>query len=104
MYIVSRTSKMVAPCNALQHFPRWNTVTPQIAEKMFSLLLSFNDELSFLLLLLLLFCRCILSTDMARHNEILNKFKDILADGFSFENEVHKSMVRHSTVFNVGKN
>ena len=35
---------------------------------------------------------------MARHNEILNKFKDILADGFSFENEVHKSMVRHSIV------
>ena len=50
------------------------------------------------LLLLLLLCRCILSTDMARHNEILNKFKDILADGFSFENEVHKSMVRHSVV------
>lgn len=40
-------------------------------------------------------CRCILSTDMARHNEILNKFKDILADGFSFENEAHKSMVRN---------
>ncbi|XP_020617045.1 high affinity cGMP-specific 3',5'-cyclic phosphodiesterase 9A-like [Orbicella faveolata] len=37
--------------------------------------------------------KCILSTDMARHNEILNKFKDILADGFSFENEVHKSML-----------
>jgi len=35
---------------------------------------------------------------MARHNEILNKFKDILADGFSFENEAHKSMVRHSIV------
>lgn len=33
---------------------------------------------------------------MARHNEILNKFKDILADGFSFENEAHKSMVRPS--------
>ena len=32
---------------------------------------------------------------MARHNEILNKFKDILADGFSFENEAHKSMVRY---------
>ncbi|CAH3038640.1 unnamed protein product [Porites lobata] len=37
--------------------------------------------------------KCILSTDMARHNEILNKFKDILADGFSFENEAHKSML-----------
>ena len=35
---------------------------------------------------------------MARHNEILNKFKDVLADGFSFENEVHKSMVRRSIV------
>ena len=45
---------------------------------------------------LISFCRCILSTDMARHNEILNKFKDILADGFSFENEAHKSMVRPS--------
>lgn len=53
------------------------------------------------LLLLLLLCRCILSTDMARHNEILNKFKDILADGFSFENEVHKSMVRHGIQCNV---
>ena len=95
MYHVSGTSKMVAPCNALQHFSQWNTVTPQIAKKMFSLLLSFNDKLSFLLLL---FCRCILSTDMARHNEILNKFKDILAVGFSFENEVHKSMVRHSII------
>ena len=31
---------------------------------------------------------------MARHNEILNKFKDMLADGFNFENEAHKSMVR----------
>ena len=31
---------------------------------------------------------------MARHNEILDKFKVILADGFSFENEAHKSMVR----------
>jgi len=38
---------------------------------------------------------------MARHNEILNKFKDILADGFSFENEVHKSMVRHGIQCNV---
>lgn len=37
--------------------------------------------------------KCILSTDMARHNEILNKFKDILADGFNFENEAHKSML-----------
>ena len=45
------------------------------------------------------FSRCILSTDMARHNEILNKFKDILADGFSFENEAHKSMVRLQWVF-----
>ena len=33
---------------------------------------------------------------MARHNEILNKFKEILADGFSFDNEAHKSMVRKS--------
>ena len=32
---------------------------------------------------------------MARHNEILDKFKVILADGFSFENEAHKSMVRY---------
>lgn len=37
--------------------------------------------------------KCILSTDMARHNEILNKFKDMLADGFNFENEAHKSML-----------
>ncbi|KAK2551247.1 High affinity cGMP-specific 3', partial [Acropora cervicornis] len=37
--------------------------------------------------------KCILSTDMARHNEILNKFKEILADGFSFDNEAHKSML-----------
>lgn len=38
---------------------------------------------------------------MARHNEILNKFKDILADGFSFENEVHKSMVRQLSLWHL---
>ena len=43
---------------------------------------------------LFLIFRCILSTDMARHNEILDKFRVILADGFSFENEAHKSMVK----------
>ena len=52
-----------------------------------------SSDVVFLYFFFLIF-RCILSTDMARHNEILDKFKVILADGFSFENEAHKSMVR----------
>uniref|UniRef100_M4AEC3 High affinity cGMP-specific 3',5'-cyclic phosphodiesterase 9A n=1 Tax=Xiphophorus maculatus TaxID=8083 RepID=M4AEC3_XIPMA len=38
-------------------------------------------------------CRCILATDMTRHNEILNKFKSILP-AFDFTNKEHKDLVR----------
>lgn len=66
---------------------------------MFLLLFSFNYNLLIVfVLLLVLFCRCILFIDMVRYNEILNKFKDILVDGFSFENEVYKFMVRYNIV------
>lgn len=37
--------------------------------------------------------RCILATDMARHNEILNKFK-MLQPVFDFNNKEHKEVVR----------
>ena len=37
--------------------------------------------------------RCILATDMARHNEILNKFKATLPV-FDFKTEGHKEVVR----------
>lgn len=36
--------------------------------------------------------RCILATDMARHNEILNKFKTI-QPVFDFTNKDHKEVV-----------
>lgn len=37
--------------------------------------------------------RCILATDMARHNEILNRFK-MLQPVFDFNNKEHKEVVR----------
>lgn len=37
--------------------------------------------------------RCILATDMARHNEILAQFKDAAADGFDFSNRTHVNLV-----------
>lgn len=36
--------------------------------------------------------RCILATDMARHNEILSDFREIIPD-FSFENRAHVNVV-----------
>ncbi|KAM4731337.1 LOW QUALITY PROTEIN: high affinity cGMP-specific 3',5'-cyclic phosphodiesterase 9A [Anableps anableps] len=36
--------------------------------------------------------KCILATDMTRHNEILNKFKSILS-GFDFTNKEHKDLL-----------
>eukprot|EP00057_Strongylocentrotus_purpuratus_P026302 XP_011680776.1 PREDICTED: high affinity cGMP-specific 3',5'-cyclic phosphodiesterase 9A [Strongylocentrotus purpuratus] len=36
--------------------------------------------------------RCILATDMAKHNEILNGFKDIIST-FDFSNKVHKDLL-----------
>ena len=88
-----------APCNAFQQFSSCSgtLLHPKLQRKCFQYYLASTIN-CFSLLLLVLFCRCILSTDMARHNEILNKFKDILADGFSFENEVHKSVVWYSSV------
>lgn len=38
-------------------------------------------------------CRCILATDMTRHNEILNKFKSILS-AFDFTSKEHREVVR----------
>ena len=40
--------------------------------------------------------RCILATDMAKHNEILNSFKDLLPT-FDFSNKDHKNQVRPGT-------
>jgi hypothetical protein len=37
--------------------------------------------------------RCILATDMARHNEILAQFKEAVADGFDFTNKTHVNLV-----------
>lgn len=36
--------------------------------------------------------RCILATDMARHNEILNQFKEIPPGGFDPENRAHVNL------------
>lgn len=36
--------------------------------------------------------RCILATDMARHNEILSDFREIMPD-FSYENRAHINVV-----------
>lgn len=41
-------------------------------------------------------CRCILATDMARHNEILNKFK-VMQPVFDFTNKDHKEVVKKNT-------
>lgn len=36
--------------------------------------------------------RCILATDMARHNEILSDFREIMPE-FSYENRAHVNVV-----------
>jgi len=36
--------------------------------------------------------RCILATDMARHNEILDQFRDIIPE-FDFSNKAHTDLV-----------
>ncbi|KAK6617424.1 hypothetical protein RUM43_014433 [Polyplax serrata] len=36
--------------------------------------------------------RCILATDMARHNEILTQFKDVISE-FDFSNKAHKNLL-----------
>lgn len=45
--------------------------------------------------------RCILATDMARHNEILTQFRDAVTEGFDFKNQLHINLVRFlsSTIF-----
>lgn len=46
--------------------------------------------------------RCILATDMARHNEILTQFQEITPT-FDYSNEVHINLVRsepHLLIFN----
>lgn len=42
--------------------------------------------------------RCILATDMARHNEILNKFK-VMQPVFDFTNKDHKEVVNTQNSF-----
>ncbi|XP_066903746.1 high affinity cGMP-specific 3',5'-cyclic phosphodiesterase 9A isoform X2 [Halyomorpha halys] len=37
--------------------------------------------------------RCILATDMARHNEILSQFKDAMISGFDFNNRTHINLL-----------
>uniref|UniRef100_A0A1B6LHS1 Phosphodiesterase n=1 Tax=Graphocephala atropunctata TaxID=36148 RepID=A0A1B6LHS1_9HEMI len=37
--------------------------------------------------------RCILATDMARHNEILAQFKDSVTDGFDYTNKTHVNLL-----------
>ncbi|RXG57970.1 High affinity cGMP-specific 3',5'-cyclic phosphodiesterase 9A [Armadillidium vulgare] len=41
--------------------------------------------------------RCVLATDMARHNEILSEFRDIV-DEFDFDNKSHINLVSTSPV------
>lgn len=42
--------------------------------------------------------RCILATDMARHNEILNQFKEII-HVFDFSNKAHTNLVSFTLSF-----
>lgn len=42
--------------------------------------------------------RCILATDMARHNEILNQFNQIVPD-FDYDNRDHINLVRKCLLF-----
>ncbi|XP_054270943.1 high affinity cGMP-specific 3',5'-cyclic phosphodiesterase 9A isoform X2 [Macrosteles quadrilineatus] len=37
--------------------------------------------------------RCILATDMARHNEILAQFKEAVSDGFDYTNKTHVNLL-----------
>ncbi|XKL67659.1 hypothetical protein PGB90_003150 [Kerria lacca] len=37
--------------------------------------------------------RCILATDMARHNEILTQFRDAVTEGFDFKNQLHINLL-----------
>lgn len=37
--------------------------------------------------------RCILATDMARHNEILAQFREAAEEGFDFSNKSHVNLV-----------
>lgn len=41
--------------------------------------------------------RCILATDMARHNEILTQFREII-NIFDFNNASHKNLVSFSNI------
>lgn len=46
--------------------------------------------------------RCILATDMSRHNEVLNKFKSILPV-FDFTNKDHRDVVRLQSTVKIWK-
>ncbi len=37
--------------------------------------------------------RCILATDMARHNEILAQFREAVSEGFDYSNKAHVNLV-----------
>lgn len=39
--------------------------------------------------------RCILATDMGRHNEILGQFRDAIDEGFDFTNRNHVNLVSY---------
>uniref|UniRef100_A0A3B4TPP4 Phosphodiesterase n=1 Tax=Seriola dumerili TaxID=41447 RepID=A0A3B4TPP4_SERDU len=88
---------------------RYNDISPlenhhcavafEILEKILSLILSActfsNVTITQHYAVCILFCcncRCILATDMTRHNEILNKFKSILPV-FDFTNKDHKDVL-----------
>lgn len=45
-----------------------------------------------------LLVRCILATDMARHNEILQQFKEITPE-FDYNNKAHVNLVKESNSF-----
>ena len=47
----------------------------------------------YLSIYLTLYSRCILATDMAHHNKILNEFKSIVGE-FDYNNRYHRLLVR----------
>uniref|UniRef100_A0A3Q2GN36 High affinity cGMP-specific 3',5'-cyclic phosphodiesterase 9A n=1 Tax=Cyprinodon variegatus TaxID=28743 RepID=A0A3Q2GN36_CYPVA len=78
---------------------RYNDISPlenHHCAVAFEILISFRDSMSgspgSTTFRFCFICRCILATDMTRHNEILNKFKSIL-HGFDFSNKEHKDLL-----------
>lgn len=68
--------------------------TPSSVDNFFQLIFSFNFPFSEIREGII---RCILATDMARHNEILTQFIEITPT-FDYSNEAHINLVSYSRI------